>query len=155
LKNQADQACLTFQAKTLRYPKAATTSSFIMPKSDSKNSVLGLGSYLSSIRADRGLTLREVEEKTDSAVSNAYLSQIERELVPKPSARVLRALADAYKIDGVSLLERAGYVDRPRPSSNARQGRGNAFAEHSLTPEEEVAMLDFLRWYRHQNRLKK
>jgi transcriptional regulator with XRE-family HTH domain len=126
-----------------------------MPKPDSKNSGLSLGSYLSSIRADRGLTLREVEEKTDNEVSNAYLSQIERELVPKPSARVLRALADVYKIDGVSLLERAGYVDRPRLSSNVRQGRSNAFAEHNLTPDEEVAMLDFLRWHRHQNRQKK
>jgi HTH-type transcriptional regulator, competence development regulator len=126
-----------------------------MPKSESKNSVPSLGSYLSSIRADRGLTLREVEEKTANEVSNAYLSQIERELVPKPSARVLGALADVYKIDGVGLLERAGYVDRPRSSINARQGRSNAFAEHSLTPEEEVAMLDFLRWHRHQNRQKK
>jgi transcriptional regulator with XRE-family HTH domain len=126
-----------------------------MAKNDPRNVSLSLGSYLSSIRADRGLTLREVQEKTDNEVSNAYLSQVERELVPKPSARVLRALANAYGIDGVSLLERAGYVERPSRPVNARHGRSNAFAEHSLTPEEEVAMLDYLRWYRHQNRGKK
>jgi transcriptional regulator with XRE-family HTH domain len=128
-----------------------------MPKDAPKSSGLTLGSYLSSIRADRGLTLREVEEKTRNEISNAYLSQIEREIVPKPSARVLGALADAYKIDSVNLLELAGYVGKPKREANARHGHGRSgtFGEHSLTPEEEVAMLDFLRWYRHQNRSKK
>lgn len=126
-----------------------------MQKSAPNTTGLSLGSYLSSIRTDRGLTLREVQEKTGNEVSNAYLSQIERELVPKPSARVLGALADVYKIDGMSLLERAGYVGKPNRQLRARHGRSNAFAEHNLTPDEEVAMLDFLRWYRHQNRPRK
>jgi transcriptional regulator with XRE-family HTH domain len=126
-----------------------------MPKNAPKSTGLSLGRYLSSIRADRGLTLREVEEKTRNEVSNAYLSQIERELVPKPSARVLGALADVYGIDDVNLLELAGYVGRPRARTSARYGRSGTFAEHNLTPEEEGAMLDFLQWYRHQNRSKK
>lgn len=116
---------------------------------------LRLGSYLSSIRADRRLTLREVEEKTKSAVSNAYLSQIERDLVPKPSARVLSALAEAYNIDNMRLLELAGYVDRPDRAVAARNARGDSFVEHNLTADEEAAMFDFLQWYRHQNRSKK
>ena len=124
-----------------------------MEKNASKKS--GLGKYLSSIRADRGLTLREVQEKTGNEVSNAYLSQIERELVPKPSARVLGALAEVYKIDSVNLLELAGYVGKTRRQASARYGRSSAFAEHNLTPEEEEVMLDYLRWYRHQNRSKK
>jgi HTH-type transcriptional regulator, competence development regulator len=126
-----------------------------MRKSDLKSHGLSLGSYLSSIRADRGLTLREVEEKTGNEVSNAYLSQIERQLVPKPSARVLGALAEVYGIDNVNLLELAGYVERPGQRISARHGRSGTFAEHNLTPDEESAMLDFLRWYRHQNRTKK
>src|SRR5258708_34314137 len=82
-----------------------------------------LGVYLSSIRTDRGLTLREVQEKTGDAVSNAYLSQIERDLVPKPSARVLGALAYVYRIDGVNLLERAGYLEkRKRECLKGRTG---------------------------------
>lgn len=36
-----------------------------------------LGQYLASIRADRRMTLRQVEEATENEVSNAYLSQIE------------------------------------------------------------------------------
>ena len=39
-----------------------------------------LGQYLASIRTDRKMTLREVEEATDKQVSNAYLSQIERDV---------------------------------------------------------------------------
>ena len=41
-----------------------------------------LGQYLASIRADRKMTLREVEEATNKVVSNAYLSQIENGCQP-------------------------------------------------------------------------
>jgi transcriptional regulator with XRE-family HTH domain len=119
-----------------------------------KDGPLTLGKYLASIRTDRRLTLREVEEKTHNEVSNAYLSQIERDLVPKPSARVLGALAEAYDIDSVNLLEMAGYVDRSRRPSLARRGRVSTFAEHKLSSDEEAAVLGFLQWYRHQNRSK-
>jgi transcriptional regulator with XRE-family HTH domain len=126
-----------------------------MQKNPNPNAGVSLGDYLASIRLDRGMTLREVEQSTDNEVSNAYLSQIERAQVPKPSARILRALADVYKIDSVNLLELAGYVDKPRHEDNLRRGKRGAFAEHNLTSDEEIAMLDFLNWYRHQNKSKK
>lgn len=126
-----------------------------MPKTPPSSARPSLGTYLSSIRTDRGLTLREVQEKTGDAVSNAYLSQIERDLVPKPSARVLGALADVYKIDGVSLLERAGYVEKPKREVLQRRAGSSVFADHNLTADEETAMLEYLQWYRHQNRPKK
>ncbi len=44
-----------------------------------------LGEYLGSIRTDRKLTLRAVEEATNKEVSNAYLSQIENGKIQKPS----------------------------------------------------------------------
>jgi transcriptional regulator with XRE-family HTH domain len=119
-----------------------------------KDGQLTLGKYLASIRTDRRLTLREVEEKTHNEVSNAYLSQIERDLVPKPSARVLGALADAYDIDSVNLLEMVGYVDRSRRLPLARRGRVSTLAEHNLSSDEVAAVLSFLHWYRHQNRSK-
>jgi HTH-type transcriptional regulator, competence development regulator len=126
-----------------------------MKKTPTPSAGPSLGAYLSSIRADRGLTLREVQEKTGDAVSNAYLSQIERDLVPKPSARVLGALADVYRIDGVNLLERAGYVEKPKRELLQRRAGSSTFADHNLTPDEENAMLEYLRWYRHQNRPRK
>ena len=42
---------------------------------------LTLGQYLTSIRVDRGITLREVEKRTNKVVSNAYLSQIENDQI--------------------------------------------------------------------------
>ena len=36
-----------------------------------------LSTYLASLRAAKRLTLRQVEEATENAVSNAYLSQLE------------------------------------------------------------------------------
>ena len=47
---------------------------------------LPLGEYLASVRADRGLSLREVEKATDKTVSNAYLSQIENGQIKRPLA---------------------------------------------------------------------
>lgn len=58
------------------------------------------GDYLRELRESRGLTLREVEKI--ARVSNAYLSQIERDKRSIPNLKILMRLADAY---GVSLEE--------------------------------------------------
>jgi transcriptional regulator with XRE-family HTH domain len=122
----------------------------------SKKQKLTLGSYLASIRSDRRLTLRQVEELTHNEVSNAYLSQIERDMVPKPSANILGSLADAYRIDHMNLLELAGYVVAPSQSKRSlRRARIAPFAEHNLTADEEAAVHSFLQWYRHQKRTEK
>ena len=42
---------------------------------------LTLGQYLASIRTDRRMTLRQVEQATNKEVSNAYLSQIENDKI--------------------------------------------------------------------------
>ena len=44
-----------------------------------------LGSLLADLRQAKGLSLREVEEATGRAVSNAYLSQLENGKIQKPS----------------------------------------------------------------------
>ena len=73
---------------------------------------LTLGQYLASIRTDRKLTLRQVEEATNKEVSNAYLSQIENDKIQQPSPNVLHALADIYVIDmvGVLVLREVGVI---------------------------------------------
>ena len=87
-----------------------------------------LGQYLASIRADRRLTLRQVEEATNKEVSNAYLSQIENDKIRKPSPNVLHALAEIYGISYEQLMDMAGYITsaarRKRkawPCSNVRR----------------------------------
>jgi len=48
-----------------------------------------LGQYLASIRNDRKMTLRQVEEASGKEVSNAYLSQLENGKILQPSPNIL------------------------------------------------------------------
>jgi transcriptional regulator with XRE-family HTH domain len=106
-----------------------------------------LGQYLASIRSDRKLTLRQVEEATGKEVSNAYLSQIENDKIKQPSPNVLYRLSEIYAISYEQLMEMAGYITKSRADS-ARHGRVATFAEHHLSPAEESELLDFLQFIR-------
>jgi transcriptional regulator with XRE-family HTH domain len=114
---------------------------------------LTLGQYLASIRTDRRMTLRQVEEATNKVVSNAYLSQIENDKVQQPSPNVLHALAETYGIDFGELMERAGHIT-PASSrgDNQRHGRVATFANHNLTPEEEAELVRYLKFMRSSKR---
>lgn len=68
-----------------------------------------LGDYLKDARNAMHLTLRDVEAKTDKAVTNGYLSQIENNVIKQPSPNVLYSLAGLYGLDYRNLLERAGH----------------------------------------------
>jgi len=108
-----------------------------------------LGQYLASIRHDRKMSLRKVEEASNKEVSNAYLSQLETGKITQPSPNVLNTLSDIYKIDYVQLMELAGYMT-PTAARDAteRHGRVATFAEHNLTPEEEGELLQYLQFLR-------
>lgn len=114
-----------------------------------ESTVVSLGKYLASIRNDRGFSLRGVEEKTEKQVSNAYLSQIENDKIQQPSPNILHALAELYEINFEMLMEKAGYIT---PTSardqNERHGRAATFAEHNLTPEEEIELMEYLEFMR-------
>src|SRR5512145_3443690 len=69
-----------------------------------------LGSLLADLRVAKGLSLRQVEEATDRAVSNAYLSQLEKGKIRKPSPNVLHSLAAVYAVPYEALMEKAGYL---------------------------------------------
>lgn len=125
-----------------------------MAKPDDKSSgKLTLGQYLASIRTDRRMTLRQVEEATNKLVSNAYLSQIENDKVQQPSPNVLHALSEIYAIDFAELMERAGHVT---PASardqDQRHGRVATFANHNLTPAEEAELVRYLKFLRSSRR---
>lgn len=107
-----------------------------------------LGSLLADLRRAKGLTLREVEVKTDSTVSNGYLSQLENGKVKKPSPNVLRGLAEVYAVPYESLMEKAGYL-LPSDGGVGPRKRRAIFAIDDLTAEEEEELLKylaFLRW---------
>ena len=112
-----------------------------------------LGKYLASIRADRKMTLRDVETATNKEVSNAYLSQIENEKIAKPSPNVLHALSEVYAVSYETLMQLAGYITATsnKRSDDKRHGRIATFAEHNLTPGEEDELMRYLEFMRNRN----
>lgn len=114
---------------------------------------LTLGQYLASIRADRKMTLRQVEEATSKEVSNAYLSQIENDRIHQPSPNVLHSLAEIYGIDYERLMEMAGHITPSRSRGHdQRHGRVATFSNHNLTPAEEAALVEYLKFLRSRKR---
>jgi len=110
---------------------------------------LTLGRYLASIRTDRQLTLRQVEEATNKEVSNAYLSQIENGKIQQPSPSILHKLAEIYNVDYERLMEMAGHIAPSRSrADDERHGRVPTFANHNLTGDEEAALIEYLQFLR-------
>jgi transcriptional regulator with XRE-family HTH domain len=68
----------------------------------------GIGEFIRSQRRLANLSLRKLAELAH--VSNAYLSQVERGIY-KPSAKVLRHLAEALQVSAETLYTRAGLLD--------------------------------------------
>lgn len=106
-----------------------------------------LGAVLADLRRAKGSSLREVEEATDRAVSNAYLSQLENGKIKKPSPNVLHRLADVYGVPYEALMEKAGYL-LPSEQSGGRRKRLATFAIDDLTAEEEEELLKYLAFIR-------
>jgi transcriptional regulator with XRE-family HTH domain len=106
-----------------------------------------LGALLADLRTAKGLSLREVEEATDKAVSNAYLSQLEHGKIKKPSPNVLHSLAEVYVVPYEALMEKAGYL-LPSENDGGRRKRLAAFAIDDLTAEEEEELLKYLAFLR-------
>src|SRR5687768_3563123 len=66
-----------------------------------------LAVLLKKLRLDAELSLRDVESVT--AISNAYLSQLENGRTKNPSPHVLKKLARAYSVRYEMLMDAAGY----------------------------------------------
>jgi transcriptional regulator with XRE-family HTH domain len=107
-----------------------------------------LGVVLADLRKAKGLSLREVEEATGRAVSNAYLSQLENGKIQKPSPHVLHGLADVYAVPYETLMEKAGYLLPSDGKGSRRRRRLAAFAIDDLTAEEEEELLKYLAFLR-------
>ena len=110
-----------------------------------------LPGLLADLRVAKGLSLRQVEEATDQAVSNAYLSQLEKGKIRKPSPNVLHSLAAVYAVPYESLMEKAGYLLPSDGNKGDRRRRLAAFAIDDLTAEEEEELLKYLAFLRSRN----
>ena len=76
-----------------------------------------LGSFIRMQRQLAQLSLREMATMT--AVSNAYLSQVERNL-HQPSLKVMQSIADALGIPTADLLRQAGITSPDAADSATR-----------------------------------
>lgn len=68
----------------------------------------GFGPRIQARRNKLGLTLRDVEAILDGQISNASLSQLENGKIKNPSAKIVLALAAAYAVDPLEMLEWIG-----------------------------------------------
>lgn len=99
------------------------------------------------IRAQRELTHRSLRQVADAAkISNAYLSQVERGIY-KPSADVLRAIADALNISKDALYKQAGILDpddAPQVTPDVQQA---IRLDERLTDAQKEALLQVYRGF--------
>jgi len=74
-----------------------------------------VGALLRAYREDRGLTLRDVERRSRSAISNSYLSQLEQSRRGIPTVKVLARLAAVYEIPVSEVLLAVSQHARRQP----------------------------------------
>jgi len=148
-----DANCLTYEAApaTLRDVKHTPRKRSAPKPASAPRNQSALGGLLGDLRSAKGLSLREVEEATDRAVSNAYLSQLEKGKIQQPSPSVLHQLAVVYAVPYEALMEKAGYLLPPLNGAGRRK-RLAAFAIDDLTAEEEEELLKYLAFIRSRKR---
>jgi len=93
------------------------------------------------LRKQRGLTLKQVEQ--GAAVSNAYISQIERGLRRPPHPEILKRLAKMYEVPHRELLVAAGYLEEESQAQVERRKLEESF-QHAVSDPK----------FRHGTRLK-
>ena len=103
----------------------------------------GLGGFIRSQRRLANMSLRQLERLTQ--VSNPYLSQIERGIY-RPSAQVLKSIAEALQISAETLYARAGLID-PRPDPGPAGVEQAILADERLSDEQKEALLRVYRGF--------
>ncbi len=110
---------------------------------ESANSSNLLGAFIRAQRQMANLSLRELSAMT--AVSNPYLSQIERGL-SEPSARVLKSIAEALNISAEALFAQAGLMTESN-HSDANATEAALRMDTRLTEQQKRALLGVYRSY--------
>ncbi len=106
-----------------------------------------LGSFIRSQRKLKALSQRELARLTH--ISDPYVSQLERGL-HQPSARVLKALAQALEVQVETMLSYAGLLEDRGSGSDGDQSVPTELAirtDPSLDQEQKEALLTVYRSY--------
>ncbi|HYO86802.1 MAG TPA: helix-turn-helix transcriptional regulator [Dermatophilaceae bacterium] len=94
-----------------------------------------LGGYLREQRELAQLSVRQLSAVT--GISNPYLSQIERGL-KRPSAEILKALAQGLRLSAESLYVRAGLLDPESDLAASAGARGGGDARAALRSDPHL-----------------
>lgn len=110
------------------------------------------GEYLKALREAKGMTLREVEKKTD--VSNAYLSQLESGKVKQPSPITLFKLSEIYDTSYEVLMKKVGYPipNTDKKKTGEEQKNAIAYRIGNITDDEELELLNYLKFIRNRRK---
>lgn len=95
-----------------------------------------LGSVISRVRTERGMTQRELAKKVE--VSNSTISRIEKDDGIHPDPPTLKAIADVLSIDYNYLLALNGQIDDDADIRMIQRGAKN------LSPEQRKKMMNML-----------
>jgi len=98
-----------------------------------------LGKYIRAQREVARLSLRHLARVTN--VSDSYLSQIERGLY-RPSAEVLKSIAEGLGISADDLFRRLGWLDEDDAESpNETSVLAAIAADERLSPQQKAALV--------------
>ncbi len=109
---------------------------------------MDLKTLLVAVRQAKGLSQRDVWERTNHGVSPGYLSQLETGEARSPSPHILHKLARVYGVEYMELMRAAGYVKAKHDDIDAsRRLAGVAWnLIQGLTEEEQAKVLDFMQY---------
>jgi transcriptional regulator with XRE-family HTH domain len=102
---------------------------------------VALGEYIRVQRRLAQMSLRQLAQV--ATVSSAYLSQLERGQY-RPSAHVLKSIAQALRIPPDMLYEQAGLLSEERATAQPTVEQAIA-ADPDLTPEQKTALIQSYR----------
>ena len=110
-----------------------------------------LGQYLAELRQGRGMTFRDLEEK--SGISNGYLNLLEHDRIKRPSPETLFKLSNFFGVPFSSLMKLAGYPSESSGTSGEDSNRELATALlDDLSQEELDRVRDFVGYLRVERR---
>lgn len=101
-----------------------------------------LGAFIRGQRELANLSMRQLAEI--AKISNPYLSQVERGLY-KPSADVLKQIANALHISAETMYTQAGLLDNTTPDANQHGVEHAIRMDPRLTVDQKEALMRIYR----------
>jgi transcriptional regulator with XRE-family HTH domain len=121
-------------------------------KSDENPQLKSLGDFIRTQRRITHLSLRQLANMAQ--ISNPYLSQVERGLY-RPSAEVLKGIAQALGMSPEKLFTEAGLLDDDDPNAEAPEVEQAIRLDTSLAQDQKEALISIYRGLKAKQPLEK